>query len=237
MIIARGFSVLATAGADINTGQIASINSDGFALPYDPNSLDSKPHIFAYKAVSSGEQDTFLLRGIVRSLDVLTPAIIGAEVFGDAATPGNIASSYSGADRNVGFGIYEDGIYFDPGKQIFPELITRSVSIDAVTGSSHLFTMDGGRGGFIRQVIMEGNSADRVELQLWSNSSRAGQIFETVSGGVSAVGSFLDQAGLPYFNTDVGTLNGITYGTLQVLSAAAVGSDTVGVQVVFERFR
>lgn len=236
-IIARGYHTLGTAGETINTGQIVTVNSDGFFRLFDPNSTTINPYAFAYKAVSSGEQDTFLLRGMVRSLSVLTPGIPGEVLFGSAASPGTIATSYSGANRPIGFATYEDGLFFDPGRQLFPEVIVRTATIDAVTGSSHLFSFDGGLSGYVRQVIMIGSSADLVTLQLWSNSPRSGKLYEVISGGVSVVGSFLDQAGLPFYNTDANTINGLMYGTLQVMSDAAVGSDTINVSVVFERFR
>lgn len=236
-IISRGYHVIGQAGADINTGQIVTVASDGFFRPFDPNSLSNRPHAYAYKGVSSGENDTFLLRGIVRSLDVLTPAVPGENLFGSPSDLGVAVGSYSGADRPVGFGIQEDGFYFSPGEALFPEVVTRSVSVSAVTGSSHLFTMDGGRGGVVRQAIMEGLSADLVELKLWSNSARNTPLFETISGGVTTIGSFLDQAGFPYWNTDASTINGLIYGTLKVMSDASIGSDTVGVQMVFERYR
>lgn len=235
-IIARGQHVLLTSGIDINTGQVVAVTSDGFARLFDPNSLASIPYAFAYKAVSSGEQDTFLLRGMVRSIGVVTPAIPGLAVFVDAGNPGTIASSYSGANRPVGIGLGEDGMFFDPGRNLFPEVIVDSAEISAVNGSLHLFVMDGGLGGFVRQVIMTGDSADLTELQLWSNSARNEALYETISGGVNVVGGFLDQAGFPFFNTDASTINGKVYGTLKVMSLS-VESDTVGVQVVFERFR
>lgn len=236
-IIARGYHVLGTAGLDIETGYIVTVGSDGFYRPYDPNSLDNRPHAYSYKGINSGEQDTFLLRGMVRSLDINTlGAIPGHMVFGSLTTPGMIVASYSGADRPAGVGTYEDGFFFDPGRQLFPEVVTDSANISAVNGSLHLFVMDGGRGGFIRQVIMTGDSSDLTELQLWSNSARTAPLYETISGGVNVVGSFLDQGGLPFFNTDASTVSGKIYGTLQVMSLS-VESDTVGIQVVFERFR
>lgn len=236
-ILGRGYHVLGSAGEDINTGQIVTVGSDGFFRLFDPNSYSNQPHAFAYKAVSSGEQDTFLLRGMVRSLGVLTPAVPGFTIFGDAANPGTIATSYSGANRPVGFGTQEDGLFFDPGRQILPETLVRTVEIDAVTGSSHLFSFDPGLAGFNRQLIMIGDSADLVTVQLWTNSSRDSRLYETVSGGVSVVGSFLDQAGFPFWNTDASTISGLIYGTLEVMSDADVGSDTIFVIGVFERFR
>ena len=236
-IIGRGYHALITAGSTVNTGTVLTVTSDGYAHHYDPNSLSNRPYAFAYKAITSGEQDTAVLHGIIRSLDVLTPAVPGLPVFGSAAGNGYIASSYSGADRPLGIGLYEDGIYFDPGRALFPEIIVQSAQVSAVTGSTHYFSMDGGRGGFIRRVLAIGASADLVEIQFYSNSARSDLLFETVSGGVSVVGSFIDQAGLPYFNTDASTLNGLIYGALQVMSDAAVGSDTIDVSVTFERFR
>lgn len=236
-ILARGYHTLGVAGEDINTGWIVTVTSDSYFRAYDPNSLSNQPFALAYKAVSSGEQDTFLLRGMVRSLGVSTPVFPGAVLFGSANSVGLVVSSYSGANRPIGFGTYEDGFFFDPGRQLFPEFIVDSVSVDAVTGSSHLFIVDGGQAGFVRNLTAIGASGDLVELQLWSNSARTAPLFETVSGGVSVVGSFLDQAGFPFYNTDANTISGNVYGTLQVLSAAAVGSDTIGLSVGFERFR
>jgi len=236
-VIGRGYHKLITAGSDINTGTVLTVTSDGYAHHYDPNSLSNIPFAFAYKAISSGEQDTALLHGIVRSLDVLTPAVPGLPVFGSAAGNGYIASSYSGADRPVGIGIEEDGLYFDPGRHLFPEVIVQSAQVAAVTGSTHYFSLDGGRGGFIRRILAVGASADLVEIMFHANTARSDTIFETLSGGVSVVGSFIDQAGLPYYNSDTSTLNGLIYGTLMVMSDAAVGSDTIDVSVTFERFR
>ncbi len=236
-IIGRGYHVLGQAGSDVATGVAVTVDSGGFFRPFDPNSTAILPHGFAYKAVDSGEQDTFLLSGIVRSIAINSPVVPGEAVFASANGSGYLVGSYSGASRPLGFGTEEDGLFFSPGREIFPETLTRSVSVAAVTGSLHLFTMDGGRGGFMRQLIMEGASGDLVELQLWSNSARTAALYETFSGGVTTIGSFLDQAGFPYFNTDASTINGLIYGTLQVMSAASVGSDTVGVQCVFERFK
>ena len=236
-IVARGFHKLLTAGTAINTGAIVDVLSSGFALPYNPNSLTSRPRAFAYKAVASGEQDTFLLRGLVRSLGITSAAVPGLPFFGAADGTGYAVSSYSGADRPAGIGVEEDGVYFNPGEALFPEVIVRSAQIAAVTGSTHYFTMDGGRGGWVRRILSVGASADLTQIQLYSNSARSDLLYETVSGGVSVVGSFLDQAGLPYFNTDASTLNGLIYGAVQVLSASAVGSDTIDISLTFERFR
>jgi len=236
-IISRGYHTLATAGVDIATGQIVTVNSDGLARLFDPNSLTNQPHLFAYKAVNSGEQDTFLLQGMVRSLAIASPAIPGHTLFASATGSAYVVTSYSAADRPVGIATYEDGFFFSPGRAIFPEFLTDSAEVSAVTGSSHLFQLDGGAGGFVRHLTAIGNSADLVEVQLWSNSARTSPLYETISGGVSVVGSFRDQAGFPFWNTDASTISGAIYGTLQVLSASTVGSDTIGLSVGFERFR
>lgn len=236
-IVARGFHKLLTAGHNVVTGTIVTVRSDGYAFMLDPNSLYNKPHAFAYKAVNSGEQDTFLLMGLVRSVGVLSGAVPGQPFFSSAVSAGYVAASYSGADRPAGIGVEEDGIYFSPGAALFPETITQSSQVTAVTGSTHYFTMDGGRGGFFRRLNCTGASADLVEVKFHANSARSDLLYQTVSGGVSVVGSFIDQAGLPYYNSDTSTLSGLIYGSVQVLSASAVGSDTIDVSVIFERFR
>lgn len=239
-IMARGYHALLQAGDDVSTGAIVTVTSDGFARLYDPQSFDNQPHAFAYKAVNSGEEDTFLLRGIVRSLGITSPAVPGERMFGAADGTGFAVGSYSGANRPIGTGIQEDGLYFSPGDEFFPETLVRSaIATDIIRGPANLvnFTLDGGRGGFVRQFITIGDSADLVELALYANSARTEALFLTTSGGVSVVGSFIDQAGFPFYNSEVSTINGLIYGTVQLMSLSNVASDTIGLSVVFERYR
>ena len=127
---------------------------------------------------------------------------------------------------------------FDPnGVSQFPELLVEVNSVNAVTGSLHLFEMDFGNAGWNRKVNMLGSSADLVELIFYANSAKTDLLFQTVSGGVTVVNSHLDQAGWPYFNTDASTISGKIYGTLEVTSAAGVGSDGIGVTLTMERYR
>jgi spore coat protein U-like protein len=84
---------------------------------------------------------------------------------------------------------------------------------------------------------MIGNSADHVELKFYSDA-RAALLYATVSGGVTTVGSFQDRAGWPFENTDASsTLGDLVYGTVKVLSSAAVGSDTISIQQTWDRHR
>jgi len=85
--------------------------------------------------------------------------------------------------------------------------------------------------------VMIGNSADLVKLQFHANSARTTLLYETKSGGVSVVGSYQDRAGWPYENTDASTLGDLVYGTLTVLSGAAVTNDTISVQMNWDRTR
>lgn len=239
-IMSRGFHALMVAGDDINTGNIVTVTSDGFARLFDPQSFDNQPQAFAYKAVNSGEEDTFLLRGIVRSLSVLSPAVPGERMFGAADGTGFAVGSYSASNRPIGTAIQEDGLYFSPGDEYLPETLVRSaIATDIIRGPANLvnFDLDGGRGGFVRQLITIGASADLVEIALYANSARSELLFQTVSGGISVVGSFIDQAGFPFYNSEVSTINGLIYGTLELKSLAAVASDTIGLSVVFERNR
>lgn len=237
-IVEFGYRARGQAGEDVNTGDILTVGSDGFALRYDPNSADIFPHLMTVSALSSGDEAHFVAFGGVRSLGVFGGVIPGHPVYVSVLTPGMVVSSYSGANRNVGRAHYEDGFVFDPnGVAQFPEFGSTTTSIDAVNGSLHLFDMDFGNGGWNRSVNMIGASADLVELTLYANSARSDLLFQTISGGVTVVGSHLDQAGFPYFNTDASTVSGKLYGTLKVMSLADVASDGVGVTLNMERYR
>lgn len=239
-ILERGYHATVQFGSDINTGYVLWINSGGFAFHFDPNSEDIFPHAMAITGGSSGDTKQVLLTGIMRSLDIHSPAVPGQDLFVAANTPGAVVGSYSAASRRIGWGISESGLYFNPnGSRGEVEHLVRADTIVAVTGSLHNFTLDVGKRGWVREVRMIGSSADLVSLTFWSGSTRAGseRLFETLSGGVTVVGSHLDRAGWPYENTEANTLSGLIFGTLQVMSGATVGSDTIAVRLMVDRFR
>jgi hypothetical protein len=234
-IAERGYHVTEHAGVGINTGQVLWLNSGGFFFPLDPNSSSAIPHALAFTAAASGDSMQALAWGIVRSLAINSPAVPGQALYVSALTPGVIVGSYSGADRPIGFGLPGYSVMFRPGRGVIEQL-TSSLAIQAVTGSLHVFTMDPGKWGWNRYTKMIGNSADLVELKFYSDSGRTVPLYSTLSGGVTTVGSFYDRAGWPYENTDA-ALKGIIYGSLKIMSAAAVGSDTISVQNQWDRSR
>jgi len=239
-ILEYGHRARGQAGEAVNTGDILTIGSDGFALKYDPNSADIYPHLMTMSALSSGDESHFVAFGSVRSIDVFTPVIPGHPVYVSAASPGMIVSSYSGANRNVGRAHYQDGFVFDPnGVAQFPELMTSVASIDVVVASVHKFSMDFGLAGTNRNISMVGASGDLVDLKFYSSSEQLSTelLYSTISGGVTTIGSFLDQAGWSYFNTDPSTINGMIYGTIEIMAAASVTSDSIGVTANAERYR
>jgi len=237
-ILESGYRARGQAGEDINTGEVVTVGSDGFALRFDPNSNDIRPDLLSLTALSSGDEAHFVAFGSVRSLGVWSALIPGHQVFVSVLTPGHLVSSYSGANRSVGFANYEDGLVFNTGPNHLPELIVSSTQIAAVNGSLHLFQVDVGLDGWNRRLHAIGQSADLVEIDFFTNSSRADvdKLYKTVSGGVTVIGSHVDQAGWPYFNTDPSTYSGLLYGTLKVMSDS-VASDTIDVSLHFERFR
>lgn len=236
-ILERGYHVTEQAGMAINTGDVLWLNSGGFFFKFDPNSADIWPHAMAYTAAASGDSFRALGWGIVRSLDVHSAAVPGQPLFVSAATPGAVVGSYSGANRPIGIGLSGSGVMFRPTPSRLPERLTFTNTINAIVGSLHTFTMDAGLWGINRTTKMIGSSADLVELKFYSDSAYNSPLYSTISGGVSVVGSFYDRALWPYENTDASTLSGLVYGTLSILSGAAVTSDTIGVQGIFERQR
>lgn len=234
--IERGYHWTERAGVAINSGNVVWINSGGFAFPFNPNSEDIYPHGFAYTAASSGDTFTALAWGIVRSFGINSPSVAGFPLYVSALTPGLIVRSYNGANRPVGMGLTGYGVLFRPWTDRFPETLSSSQTVAAVTGSLHLFTVAVGKRGIDREIVMIGNSADLVELKFYSDTGRTRLLYATKSGGVSTVGSFQDRALWPWENTDA--VNSATvYGSLKIMSAALVGSDTISIQGVWDRYR
>ena len=237
----RGFYATAQAGMDVNTGYVIWINSGNFMFHFDPNSRAIQPHGMALTSASSGDTLQVLLWGIARSLGITSPAVPGIPCYVSGATPGLIVGSYSGADRPVGFGLGVPGLVFAPGRRILPEQLTRTVSVVAVTGSLHYFTMDSGQWGWVSDLRLRGNSGDFVNLWFHSGSTRAASelLYQTKSGGVWTIGdsAHWDRAGWPYRNTLTNTISGLIWGTLQIDSASAVGSDGFSVTAIFDRSR
>lgn len=234
-VIERGYHITERAGVAINTGEVLWINSGGFAFQYNPNSESIVPHAMAFTAAASGDSLKMLAWGVVRSLAINSAGIPGQQLYGSAATPGLICGSYGGANRPIGFGLVGYGVAFRPGALV-PETLTSCLAIAAVTGSLHLFTVDRGKAGYNRQTYISGLSADLVELKFYSDAARSTLLYSTKSGGVNALSVFLDRALWPFDNTDAVNSSAI-YGSLKVMSAAAVGSDTIQVRGIWDRIR
>jgi hypothetical protein len=218
----------------VSTGHVLWQNSGGFFFHFNPNSQTIWPTHLALFAASSGDSTSVLALGAVRSLGIHSLSVPGFPLFVSALTPGMVVRSYAGADRMIGFGLPNYGVQFNPSKAYILERLTSSLAIAAVTGSLHLFDMEAGLYGWNRQTVLIGASADLVELKYYSDSARTDLLYATRSGGVSTVGSFCDQAGWPYKATAIGSL---VYGSLKVMSAAAVGSDSISVRDIWDRTR
>jgi hypothetical protein len=229
-----------TAGAAVNTGHVVWIDpSNGKASPFNPNSESIRPAAISItRAAGANSLFQAVSRGFVTSLAITSACPVGHMAYVSALTPGVVVGSYAAAYRAVGVVTNSLQLNFTPfAMPPLPEKLTNSFAIAAVTGSLHTFSCSVGRWGWNRQTVMIGNSANLVELKWYSDAARTNLLYSTISGGVSVVGSFQDRAGWPYENTDASTLGDLVYGTLKVMSAAAVGSDTISVQQTWDRSR
>src|SRR4051812_14702732 len=86
--LGRGYHVKARAGVAVNTGMVLWMNSGEFFFPFNPNSQDIRPHAISFTAASSGDSLTALAWGMLRSLDITSPAVPGIPVFVSPVTPG-----------------------------------------------------------------------------------------------------------------------------------------------------
>jgi len=233
-ILERGYHTSARAGLAINSGYVCWMTSGGFFVPFDPNSLTIKPTAFCFTAPASGDSALFLLTGIVRSL--YTAFVPGQDYFVSAVTLGLVVGSYSAASRKVGIGLDGGGIYFSP-RHTLPEQLTTVQTVVINPATEHLFSVDIGKSGVVRDLLMKSNSMDKIGLAFYSNSARDNLLYQTKSGGVTTVASFVDRALWPYDNTDANTLSGIVYGSVWADSGASVASMALQIALVADRVK
>jgi hypothetical protein len=231
-IIERGYHVTAQAGIAVNTGNVLWQNSGGFFFPFDPNSTAIFPAAMAFTAANSGDSVQLLLRGIVRSLAINSPAVPGLPIYVSILTPGLIVATNSGTNRKAGYGLPGYGVLFNPANvfdgvatSYVPTFSVQSSQIAAVVGSVHTFTMSlGANQGWNRRVRINAASATHVEIKFFADAARTDLQYQTASGGVTGVGSFNDRAGWP-LDSNSGTI----YGSCQVFSWD-VTTDTINIQ-------
>jgi hypothetical protein len=85
LAIERGYHITERAGQAISSGQVLTLNSGGFFFPYNPASASIAPHAYSYTAAASGDSLTALAWGIVRSLDINSPAVPGKLAYATAS--------------------------------------------------------------------------------------------------------------------------------------------------------
>ncbi len=228
----------ATAGAAINSGHAIWFKNDRTVFHFNAMSEDISPMGLALTGGTGvGSGIIVLLRGIASGFQVTSNVPVSLDAYVSALTPGMLVGSYNGSFRRVGLNV---GSYiFDIRPDAFnalPETLNSSIGVSAVTGSLHTFTVGVGRRGINRETVVIGNSADLVEIAFYSDAARSTLLYKTKSGGISVVGSFQDRALWPWDNTDAVNSASI-YGTIKIMSAAAVGSDTISVQAKWDRYR
>lgn len=243
----RGYHSKFTAGEAVNSGQAFTVFSS-FAYVYDASSRDMpKPIGLSYQAVGSGDEVTFLLRGIVSSLGAVWSGNIspGFPVFVDPAAPGVLVSSYSAARHAVGLALRVDQVYVSPDQYSpIPESLSAVASLALEVGSTHDFTMEVGNKGIIRKLRTVTDSMDAYKIQFWSGSAKVSSelLYETlttsVDGGAGdfdvATLTFDDSALFWYEGTDVAS-PGLIHGRISPQSAAAVGSSDMSINIFAER--
>lgn len=238
-VLERGYHFVERVGVAVNTGHVCRLESDGFMYPVSCDHNQPRQMGLALVSAASGDSVQFLAAGIVRSLEVFSLGNPGEHLFISNSTLGMVARSYSAARIAVGHRMTGRGFFFHPDLDFgLPEKLTRVTTISAVVASNHLFSIDVGKRGWNRRLLMQGSSS-LVTLKFYSGSTRANSelLYETLSGGVTTVGSFLDQAGWPYENTEASTLSGLIFGTLSINSGSNVSTGDIGITAVVDRFK
>jgi hypothetical protein len=109
-ILERGYHITEHAGQAVSSGQVLTLNSGGFFFPYNPNSAAIAPHAYAFTAAASGDSLRALAWGIVRSLDINSPAVPGKLAFATASGFLSVAT----LGLPVGIFTTGEGVLFNP---------------------------------------------------------------------------------------------------------------------------
>lgn len=245
-IIERGHHITANAGIAVVSGQVCSVRSGGWVVPYDARSSNNPlPAMMAMQAVSSGAAGMFLATGTVRSMSIWSGFLtVGEPVFIAINSPGFLVSSYAGAMFPVGVALAANAVMFRPGHPVLRLIETHSISVGPVlVGTFADFQLPVGRAATIRDLTITG-SHDKFKVQFWSGSSRVSSElqYETLTtswgtGSSDVKSNFLrDRAMFPHDGTDANSAWNI-YGRLTAQSGTAVGSAAFTVRIIAERVR
>lgn len=243
-IAERGFHLQLRATTNIASGIVVTLDSSGWAVPYNPHSYDLRPFALSITNIDSGTDAYFLRAGRVRSMDVWSGHLtIGRPVFTAPASVGFPVNSEAGALRPIGYALEADAIAFSPFD--FLDIVSEVVSLAVVVGSTHDFSLTIGPRGTCRKLTVLGNSLDAYRIQFWSGSSRVGSelLYQTattsVDGGAQDFDvntlNYVDAALFPFIGTDVASPY-LIFGRVSPQSASSVGSDSISVTFLAERY-
>ena len=243
-IAERGRHLELTVTQGVDSGTIVTLNSSGWAVPYNPHSFDLRPFAMAITEVLSGEAGYFMRNGRVRSMDVWSGHLtIGEPVFVSATSIGFAVNSEAGALRPIGYALEADAIAFEPFH--LHDVVTEITTLDVVVGSNHDFALTIGPRGTCRKLRVVGNSLDAYRVLFFSGSARVAseEIYSTLTTSVDGGASdfdvntldFTDAAMFPFLGTDTAS-PALLFGRISPQSASSVGSDTLGITFLAERF-
>ena len=244
-LLEQGYTLALKAKTNIDSGMVVTLNSSGWAELYNPHSFDLIPFAVAPSLVDSGSTGYFLRRGRVRSMDVYSGNLtIGQRVYCSPSSIGFPVSSPVGALRPVGWALEADAIEVSPGDHA-PLLSTEVTTLAVVVGSNHDFALTIGPRGTCRKLRVLGSSLDAYRVLFFSGSARVAseQIYATattsVDGGASDFDvntlDFVDAALFPFLGTDVASPY-LIFGRISPQSASSVGSDSISVTFLAERY-
>lgn len=243
-LLEAGRRIALVADTAIDSGMVVTLNSSGWATLYNPHSIDLRPFAIAATSVLSGISGAFIREGRVRSMDVLSGHLtVGEPVFCSPSSIGFPVNSEAGALRPIGYALIEDGIDFQPFDMV--DVTQEVTSIDVVVGSDHDFALTIGPRGTCRKLRVFGSSLDAYRVIFYSGSARVNSeiIYETITTSVDGGAQdfdvntfdFVDAALFPFQNTDSAS-PAFIFGRISPQSASSVGSDSLGITFLAERF-
>lgn len=243
-VLERGHTLALPAVSNIDSGMIVTLNSSGWAELYNPHSIDMRPFAIAWSQVDSGETGYFITRGRVRSMDVLSGHLtIGEPVFSSPSSIGFPVNSEAGAIRPIGYALEADAVAFEPFH--LHDVVTETTTLEVWVGSTYDFSLTIGPRGVCRKLTVLCLSLDAYKVQFWSGSSRVGSelLYQTattsVDGGAQDFDvdtiNYVDAAMFPFIGTDAAS-PAMIFGRVSPQSASSVGSDTIQVRFLAERY-
>lgn len=223
------------------SGMLISFNNSGFVIPFSASNVHEPPDGVALQATSPGNTGYYAAWGSMNSFAPWSGQLtIGQPYYASVVSPGWVTQSLDQAGMHrLGMVIRQGAYTFQPTRrnEFYGTHIRSGIAHCASVALGYFdFTVFGGVNGICNHLRILSLSCDNYRATFFANSGRTSIIYDTavLSGNLSVRTIDMDDSALwPYSVSNVGSMYGLLYGRIEVLSSAATAINSQAFQVRF----